>query len=415
MIGVPAPAALSACGRLSGEHEAVLEVSATKHFRQAVASPPARPSRDRDDCTAVLRVDGLSPATPYFYRILVNGKPDPYLEIFQTKTAPAGPAKFTVAFGSCPRVQRDRVQPIWDSLKAAGPDLFFWIGDKIYGDTLDPQALAEEYRRQRAGASLQGFITAVPQLAVWDDHDFGLNDHDRTNPVKEASLGIFRQYWANPSYGLPDTPGVFFRQAYGGVDFFLLDCRYHRDPNTDPDTPEKTFLGAGQLAWLQRELKASTAPFKVLVSGSGWTCAKGPGGDSWASFLHERDRLFDFIRDEGVTGVILLSGDTHVGEFNAIHRSDQGGYDLYDLVSSPLAQQANTGWRKRFPELRVRTPHEGDNAGMLRFDMTGPVPSVELNLMDVNGRPVWTPVVLTPEDLKNGAATARKNADFKTE
>lgn len=415
MVGVAAPDAVTVWVRLSGEYEAVLEVSASRHFRNAVASAPVRPSRAGDDCTAVLRVEGLSPATPYFYRILVNGKPDAYLDIFQTKTAPAGPARFAVAFGSCPRVQRDRVQPIWTSLQAAAPDLFFWIGDNIYGDSLDPQALAEEYRRQRAVASLQGFIASVPQLAVWDDHDFGLNDHDRTNPVKEASLGIFKRYWANPSYGLPDTPGVFFRYAYGGVDFFLLDCRYHRDPNTDPDTPEKTFLGAGQLAWLQRELKASTSPFKVLVSGSGWTCAKGEGGDSWAAFLHERNRLFDFIRDEGISGVILISGDTHVGEFNAIPRSDQGGYDLYDLVSSPLAQKANTGWRKRFPELRVRTPYEGDNAGRMVFDMTGAVPSVELNLMDVGGKPVWTPVVLTPDDLCNGAATARRHADFKAE
>ena len=117
MVGVAAPDAVSVWVRLSGEYEAVLEVSASRHFLNAVASAPARPSRADDDCTAVLRVEGLSPATPYFYRILVNGKPDAYLDIFQTKTAPAGPARFAVAFGSCPRVQRDRVQPIWTSLR----------------------------------------------------------------------------------------------------------------------------------------------------------------------------------------------------------------------------------------------------------------------------------------------------------
>jgi len=35
-------------------------------------------------------------------------------------------------------------------------------------------------------------------------------------------------------------------------------------------------------------------------------------------FLHERNRLFDFIRDAGVTGIVLVSGDSHVGELNAI-------------------------------------------------------------------------------------------------
>ncbi len=68
-------------------------------------------------------------------------------------------------------------------------------------------------------------------------------------------------------------------------------------------------LGAPQLAWLQEQLRESNATFKVLVSGSGWTKAKGAGGDSWAAFIHERDQLFDYIRDNNITGVLAFDFD----------------------------------------------------------------------------------------------------------
>jgi alkaline phosphatase D len=55
-------------------------------------------------------------------------------------------------------------------------------------------------------------------------------------------------------------------------------------------------LGGEQKAWLKDELRASRAPFKVLVSGGGFSKAER-GGDSWAVYTNERDELFDFIRD----------------------------------------------------------------------------------------------------------------------
>ena len=252
----------------------------------------------------------------------------------------------------------------------------------------------------------------IPQLATWDDHDFGLNDHDRTNPVKEEALEVFEQYWANPAYGLPDTPGVFFSYHYGGVDFFVVDCRYHRDPNSDEDTPAKTLLGTEQMAWLQEELKASTAAFKVLVSGSGWTKAKGPGGDSWAAYLHERDRLLQFIVDNGISGVVLVSGDTHVGELNAIPFSDKGGYDFYDLVSSPLAQGSGDGWKKRFPEARLRAGFQQENTGLLTFDLTGDVPTLTFNLYDIEGKAAWPDFVIRADQLVNGVESWKALSTF---
>lgn len=413
MVGAVAPDSLSIWVRLSGPYTAAIEYDVTPEFSHAKTSATQTADKKTDYCLT-LSAANLNPDTTYYYRILVEGAKDTYLgnlQPFTTKTAPDGPARFRVAFGSCARWQEDREQPIWQAVRSISPDLFFWLGDNIYGDALDHDILAEEYRRQRDVALLQPLIRSIPQLAVWDDHDFGLNDHDRTHPHKAEALKVFKTYWPNPEYGTPLTPGVFFTYSYGGVDFIFIDIRYYRDPNAGPDGPEKTMLGEGQLKWLKDQLKQSRSPFKVIVSGSGFTKAKGPGGDSWAAFVHERDQLFEYIQHEKISGVVLLTGDTHVGELNCVPWSEKGGYDLYDLVSSPLAQTTGMGWTSRRPERRIRQVYNASpNVGLIEFDLTGD-PKLTFNLIDVYGRTVWAPFELSADELVNGKSTWREKMD----
>jgi len=408
MIGPAAPDAFTVWARISGTFDVQLEYDTVWPFRNPRRTP-VQVSRKDDDYILVLRAEGLQPSTRYFYQVLVNGVADRNigpLGGFETRTAPAGASAFRVAFGSCARVEVFPEQPVWRAVDAARPDLFFWLGDNIYADALDADLFAEGYRRQREVPSLQPVIRSVPQLAIWDDHDYGLNDSDRRNPVREGSLAVLKRYWPNPAFGLPGTPGAFFRYAYGGVDFFFLDTRYHRAPPEDPDGPGKSALGTEQFDWLCEGLAASRAPFKVLLSGTGWTMAKGVGGDSWASFRYERDRLFNFIRDRGIGGVVLLSGDTHVGELNCVPWSEQGGYDLYDVVASPLAQNMQTNWPTRNPEVRIRPVYPVmPNFGVLDFDLTASPPAVTLSMTNERGHAVWAPLRLTTDDLRNGVTS----------
>lgn len=110
------------------------------------------------------------------------------------------------AFGSCARVQEHPRQPVWQAVAQGRPVLFFWLGDNVYGDSLHGEILANEYRRQRHVAELQPLLRSVPQLAIWDDHDFGLNDHDRTNPIKETALEVRIRpvYAGGPNFGVLD-------------------------------------------------------------------------------------------------------------------------------------------------------------------------------------------------------------------
>jgi alkaline phosphatase D len=401
--------------RTNGAYNVQVSISETREMT-APRQTPVVLARAEDDFTVRVRVSDLKPDTRYTYRVLVNGVLDDYandteLLWFRTAPRPGAKGQFRVAFGSCARIQADRIQPIWTSIESAKPDLFFWLGDNVYVDSLNPLSFAEEYRRQRSVANAQVLMQTVPQLAIWDDHDYGLNDHDRNNPMKNAALAAFQQYWANPSYGLPDTPGVFFKYSFGDIDFFFLDGRMYRDPNKSPGSATKTMLGTQQYAWLTDGLKASKAVFKVLVSGGGWSVGKGPAGDAWSAFTDERNRLFNFIRDEKVNGVVLLSGDTHVAELNCIPWSDKGGYDLYDLTSSPLAQRTETSWMERRPEVRIRQVFFNDsNFGLLNFDTTGD-PHLTYNVFDPRGHAAWATFELKASELVNGVASWRRKID----
>ena len=413
MIGATTADSIVFWGRASGEFDVAVEHSTDPLFGVTQKSAPVRATA-ASDYTVRITVAGLMPATRYFYRLLVDGIPDRYrLTPYWTRTAPAGAAPFRLAFGSCARHQLDAEQPVFNAIAAAQPDAFCWLGDNIYADSTSEWVYAEDYRRQRSIASTLPLLRSVPQFAIWDDHDFGLNNSDSSNPTRDAALASFRNYWANPSSGLPDCPGVFFRFDWAGVDFFMLDGRYYRSPNTDVDGPAKTLLGKRQGEWLRAELLKSRAPFKVLACGSGWSSEDGPKGDTWGAFLTERNALFDFIRDQGIEGVFCLSGDTHFGEVNCVPWSERGGYDVYDFVSSPLAQATGASFLDGDPEMRIRLPYfRTVNFGLLDFEWE-PEPKVTFTLRDVRGDRVYDPVILTPAELRNGASTWRSKMDPK--
>lgn len=424
MLGALGPDEATIWTRVNGKYPVEIEIDTDRRFKNPIIASQML-AKPKHDFVTVHKIRGLKSGQTYYYRVKVNHGdhlgawarlvPDmAYMPPFKLKTAPAlgKKTRFRMAFGSCARLQADARQQIWDAVALWEPDLFFWLGDNVYSDSESPVILAGQYRQQRSVVSLQKILRSVPQLAIWDDHDYGRNNHDRTNPMKKASLDVFRHYWANPSYGLPGTPGVFFSYHYGGVDFFCLDGRYYRDPDKDTDTADKTMLGSAQKAWLKDQLAKSNAPFKVLISGSGWSSAGGPGDDSWSGFMTERNELFDYIRDHDITGVFLLSGDTHVGEINAIPWSEQGGYDFYDLVSSPLAQNTSQEYLCQQPEVRMRTPYSGStNFGIIDFDLTSGVPSLEFKLVNVQGGAVWEPLVLRADELVNGARTWESKID----
>ena len=118
-------------------------------------------------------------------------------------------------------------------------------------------------------------------------------------------------------------------------------------------------LGAGQLAWLKRELKASRATFKVLVSGTGWSIGRTRRRQLGAYPGRARRRSSISSATNRIAGCFGISGDVHMGEANCVPWSEKGGYDFYDLVSSGLAQVLSDKFVDQLPEVRLRAPFTG--------------------------------------------------------
>jgi alkaline phosphatase D len=271
--------------------------------------------------------------------------------------APAGlsaqqrPPLSRIAFGSC--AEQDKPQPIWDAILAYRPDLFIFAGDNVYGDfkTADATNLRQAYAQAERIGGYARLRDSVHHLAVWDDHDYGLNDGGAEFAHKAVSKEIFLDFWRAPATDIRRTrEGIYDSHIIGPpgmrVQVILLDVRWFRSPLKrtdqrgapgkerylpDPD-PAKTMLGATQWAWLAEELR-KPAELRLVVS-SIQVLAEGHGWERWGNFPLERQKLIDTILDSGAKGVILLSGDRHIG---ALYREAPAGMPpLYEATSSGL-------------------------------------------------------------------------------
>jgi alkaline phosphatase D len=119
----------------------------------------------------------------------------------------------------------------------------------------------------------------------------------------------------------------------GDVEFFLLDGRYPARKK------QKTMLGKIQFKWLCDGLKNSKSRYKVLVSGTQFGRVKA---DGWAGkyYLGERKKLFSFILENDISGVIGISGDVHRSDIYKLPIGKDQYF--YDFTPGSLARTHRT-------------------------------------------------------------------------
>lgn len=355
----------------------------------------------------------LKPGTRYEYEVMLNGKvvPRPYPLTFVTQTNwqwRSDPPDFTVAFGSCAFINdppSDRPgQPyggdyhIFNSIAGKKPDLMLWLGDNWYyreDDYFAPSRMRYRVSRDRAVSELQPLLGSTHHYAIWDDHDFGPDNSDRTYAQRTEALTIFRQYWANPTFGTLETPGVFFRFGWGDVEFFMLDDRFYRSPNRMPADQTKTMLGKEQLQWLKESLVSSNATFRIIVNGN--QILAGKDIETLRNYPAEFDELIGWIKTQKIPGVLFLSGDRHIAELSVLE--DSAFYPFYDFTSSPLTAGIST--RRTIGQNSLLVPgtfvNDSRNFGMLRFDGQRDSRRLTMELYDTNGKLRWSRSVKASE------------------
>lgn len=305
-----------------------------------------------------------------------------------------------IAFGSC--AKESNPQPIWESVVAAEPELFLFIGDNIYGDAREADVLAKKWRQLGAQPGYRKLKATCPVLATWDDHDYGWNDAGEEYPLKVESQRLFLDFFGESA----DSPrrqraGVYDAKVYGPKDrevqIILLDTRYHRSkllkgrnleergegrsgPYLPKDDPHATMLGEAQWNWLEQQLR-QPARLRIIAS-SIQLISNEHRWEKWGNLPRERERFFRLLRTTKANGVIVVSGDRHTAEFSKL---DVGlGYPLYDLTSSSLNQRHV--WRSELNPHRIGSVYYDENFGVISIDWSEADPTIRLQIRDMKGR-----------------------------
>lgn len=300
--------------------------------------PAPETSPDTDVVTFV--AGGLEPGTSYSYAVEVDGRADAAGQGRFT-TFLDGPMSFTVAVGACARVGSNG--RVFEAIKEANPLFYLMTGDFFYADIdeNDPERFRSQFQEALTRPAQAALYRDVPIAYVWDDHDYGPDNSDRTAPSREAARSVYRE--TVPHYELAAGDGdaaIYQAFTVGRVRFILTDTRSERDPTGPAEGATRSMLGAEQKAWLERELLAANGTFPVVVwvNSVPWIAEPRPDGDDWGGFSEEREELANFIAENGIEGIVMVSGDAHMlaiddGTNSDYSTSGAGGFTVLQAAA----------------------------------------------------------------------------------
>src|SRR5690554_3996067 len=355
----------------------------------------------------IFKLNNLEPGTHYSYQLYFNDQPinNESTYHFTTQTLwqwRSDPPDFEIITGSCNFENEaiyDRAgrpyggqHEIFDQIASEEADMMLWLGDNWYYREVDfdaEQSLLYRVLRHKKYPHLQPIFQKFPNYAIWDDHDYGPDNSTGSFIFKQQALNIFKHFWANPSYGMPDNPGIYTKVGFNDVDFFLLDNRYHRAHENQQDGPDKPYYGEKQLNWLKNELLMSKSPFKFIVGG-GQMLNDFHAFEGWDKYRYERDAFLDWLQQHKIPGVIFLSGDKHHTELLKAER-DQA-YPSYELTCSPFT----AGTHVQALDEISKNPRLVENTlvgerNYCKISFTGPRTdrSLEIKVLGVDGQEYW--------------------------
>jgi alkaline phosphatase D len=247
-------------------------------------------------------------------------------------------SKLRLAVASCLSDLYSKHFKIWDTLARQNPEYLLLIGDNVYADseghnkviTVTPEVLWKRYVDNRLALPLYFHEKLIPTHALWDDHDYGINDGNETYQYKQESREIFEAFFAQD---LSDDDwekghGVGGLLSLGDFNLYFLDGRSFRSATTDGK-----HLGLDQEAWLYSRLRESHTP-SLLIKGDQFFGAYHP----FESF--ERNHPLDFQAFTSElkkinTPFVLISGDRHMSEIMQFPR-EVFGKPSFEITSSPM-------------------------------------------------------------------------------
>lgn len=372
------------------------------------------PTKKDNGFTCHVLLDQLKPGKKYFYSVFIDKKKINYTyeTSFTSKkiwlwreSAP----DFSIALGSCNYINEEALDrpgkgygsnySIFESINSKNPDIMLWMGDNIYlreADWDTKTGIYHRYSHSRAIKELQPLLAKTQNFAIWDDHDFGPNDSDRSFYNKQITQQAFKDFWANKSYGLDvnQTEGTCSTFSWGDAEFFLLDNRYFRSPN-NRKTGDRTILGKQQLEWLIDALSASKAAFKIIAIG-GQVLNSSARFENYENFKEEKTYLLEQIKSNTIKGVVFLSGDRHFTELSKVAVTET--QSIYDWTVSPLTSGVASSYKEDSNVNRVDGSLFAENCfGIVSFLGSKDTRQMKLTLYNKEGNELWNKVIMKKE------------------
>ncbi len=261
-------------------------------------------------------------------------------------------------------------------------DYIYEYGDGEYGDhaerPLDPPyeiLTLDDYRRRyrlyREDQDLQAVHALHPFVTIWDDHETCDNSYrDGANNHNEGEGDWFeRKMQAIQAYfeWLPIRPptasedSIYRSFSFGDLaDFMMLDTRLEGrekqlDNPLDPARFEnRDLLGQTQKDWFKNELATSQGIWKFVgqqvmfaqlqilelerllpqIPTNDFSPLIAINMDQWDGYPSEREEILDFVEEQGIKNLVVLTGDIHTSWANEIYKSS--GVLTNDVLNDPL-------------------------------------------------------------------------------
>lgn len=368
----------------------------------------------RHACSAILEIDKLKPDARYEYTVSLSSRISGGKRYFRTAPLPhAAPSDFRLYLGSC--AYAEAMSPsgnpygdefhIFDTIAGqmradSLPHFMLWLGDNLYfrpkgkflgeADYASVERMEARYREIRRKDMFQKLFAATHHYAIWDDHDYGPNDSEKTFALKADALRLFRQYWPNPDMGSQELPGTWTRFSHQDAEFFLLDDRFYRDDEKAPADPAKAMFGPAQIEWLKKSLASSRATFKLVCNGSQLLSEDENGHHSgWHNYRSERESFLAWLAKEKIPGLLFLSGDRH--NTQVFRLKQDGAPTVYEFSCSPFTSRLSKLSKKdrANPRFVAELGVEQRNFGTLEFAGKGTGRRIVASCFDSNGKRLW--------------------------
>jgi hypothetical protein len=197
------------------------------------------------------------------------------------------------------------------------------------------------------GHHVQGALyRSMPIAYMWDDHDYCGNNADTSAIGRDTARQVYRE--RVPHYPLSAGGGTI-GQAFtvGRVRFIMTDLRSASVSPSLKEAPSKTKMGTTQKTWFKQELinaRDGGFPLIVWICPDPWIAKAQVGDDTWAGHATERTEIANFIRDNRISNLVLLSGDMHGLAFDDGTNSDYatgGGARVTVLHAAALTSEGS--------------------------------------------------------------------------